>query len=140
MPISSDGDANSEDCDCDWVHSLCALSATEVVAEEHGDAVSLDLSATLSVCAQFKCHICHRAGASMHCAAADCALSFHFPCVVSAPSLLRGDWHYDALPFFCNFHQPLHSQTAAANRKAPLLKRGDQRRIVLTEVEGRAEL
>ena len=96
--------------ECEWVHSQCALAATQCQPRfvNACNTVYVDLTETLNASKQYQCHICHQMGASIHCAVADCTLSFHFPCVHSlalTQSVMVPDgWRLDARPFFCNFH------------------------------------
>eukprot|EP01083_Nonionella_stella_P130921 397474_1 len=94
--------------DCAWIHSKCALSSTDCDVRHSNsygsNMICIDMTDTLNRALQYKCHICSRFGASMHCSVTDCTLSYHYPCIVTS-QMYDEDWRYNDRPFFCNMHK-----------------------------------
>ena len=88
--------------ECKWVHAKCALASTNINVKRITDMIEIDITETLNISKQYKCHICHQIGASIHCSISDCTLSYHYPCMVV--SEIYDSWNYHQRPFFCNMH------------------------------------
>ena len=110
LPVHNDDNAPLRGRECEWVHSKCALASTDVDlsywngTDRH--CIQIEIGSILDVSKQYKCHLCHQPGASMHCAVTDCAMSFHYPCTLSTE--MYDDWDCVDIgkrPFFCNFHK-----------------------------------
>ena len=70
-----------------WVHVNCALWSRGVV--EKVDGALQNLPHALSRSRNTRCTICQQIGATVYCSAQECTMSFHFPCALKDPEVMK---------------------------------------------------